>query len=68
MVLDAQIRPGSFEYALDYFADNELDLSSLHERYSADAESCTRLYFGISVPRRSTGSTTRAPFSATGAA
>lgn len=37
IVLDAQIQPGSFEYALDYLVDHELDLSSLHERYHNDA-------------------------------
>ena len=36
IVLDAQIQPGSFEYALDYLVDNELDLSALHERYNND--------------------------------
>jgi transposase len=36
VVLDAQIQPGSFEYALDYLVDNELDLSALHERYNND--------------------------------
>ena len=33
VVLDAQLMPGSFEYALDYLVDNELDLSRLDERY-----------------------------------
>jgi len=37
VVLDAQIQPGSFEYALDYLVDHELDLSALHVRYSNDA-------------------------------
>ena len=36
-MLDAQIQPGSFEYALDYLVDHELDLSSLHARYNNDA-------------------------------
>jgi transposase len=36
VVLDAQIQPGSFEYALDYLVDNELDLSALHARYNND--------------------------------
>jgi hypothetical protein len=27
VVLDAQIQPGSFEYALDYLIDHEIDLS-----------------------------------------
>ncbi|WP_157045750.1 hypothetical protein [Polaromonas sp. JS666] len=33
VVLDAQIQPGSFEYALDHLVDHELDLSCLHARY-----------------------------------
>jgi transposase len=37
VVLDAQIQPGSFEYALDYLVDHELDLSCLHARYNNDA-------------------------------
>lgn len=37
VVLDAQIQPGSFEYALDYLVDHELDLSTLHARYNNDA-------------------------------
>jgi transposase len=37
VVLDAQIQPGSFEYALDYLVDHELDLSALHARYNNDA-------------------------------
>ncbi len=36
VVLDAQIQPGSFEYALDYLIDNEIDLSALHGRYDND--------------------------------
>jgi transposase len=36
VVLDAQIQPGSFEFALDYLVDNELDLSALHARYNND--------------------------------
>jgi len=36
-VLDAQIQPGSFEYALDYLVDHELDLGALHTRYNNDA-------------------------------
>lgn len=36
VVLDAQIQPGSFEYALDYLVDHELDLSALHARYNND--------------------------------
>jgi len=34
VVLDAQLLPGSFEYALDYLVGSELDLSGLHSRYS----------------------------------
>lgn len=37
IVLDAQIQPGSLEYAQDYLVDNELDLSALHARYNNDA-------------------------------
>ena len=37
VVLDAQLMPGSFEYALDYLIDNELDLSGLDSRYNNDA-------------------------------
>jgi len=37
VVLDAQLMPGSFEYALDYLIDNELDLAGLHSRYNNDA-------------------------------
>jgi hypothetical protein len=37
VVLDAQIQPGSSEYALDYLVDNEPDLSALHARYKNDA-------------------------------
>jgi transposase len=36
VVLDAQIQPGSFEYALDYLIDHEIDLSRLDERYIND--------------------------------
>jgi len=37
VVLDAQLLPGSFEYALDYLIDNELDLAGLDTRYNNDA-------------------------------
>ena len=33
MVLEAQLMSGSFEYALDYLIDHELDLSHLDRRY-----------------------------------
>src|ERR1035437_4784167 len=36
VILDAQLMVGSFEYALDYLIDNELDISELHARYSND--------------------------------
>jgi len=36
VVLDAQIQSGSFEYALDYLIDHELDLSGIEQRYSND--------------------------------
>ncbi|MFC3110652.1 IS1182 family transposase [Undibacterium arcticum] len=37
VILDAQLMPGSFEYALDYLIDHEIDLSGLDARYSNDA-------------------------------
>jgi len=37
VVLDAQLLPGSFEFALDYLIDHELDLSALGHRYRNDA-------------------------------
>ena len=36
IVLEAQLQPGSFEYALDYLVDHQLDLSSLRSRYRND--------------------------------
>ena len=36
VVLDAQLMPDSFEYALDYLIDNEIDLSALDARYNND--------------------------------
>jgi len=36
VVLDAQLMPGSFEYALDFLVDNELDLSRFDARYKND--------------------------------
>lgn len=36
IVLDAQLIPGSFEYALDYLIGKEMDLSGLAKRYSND--------------------------------
>jgi hypothetical protein len=36
VAFDAQIQPGSFEYALDYLVDNELYLPTLHARYNND--------------------------------
>ncbi|MEO8630453.1 MAG: transposase [Betaproteobacteria bacterium] len=36
VVLDAQLIAGSFEYALDYLIDNEIDLAKLHQRYRND--------------------------------
>jgi transposase len=35
---DRQIQPGSFEYALCYLIDHELDLSAFHARYKNDHE------------------------------
>jgi len=37
VVLEAQLLPGSFEFALDYLIDHELDLSALGDRYQNDA-------------------------------
>ncbi|MEO8630843.1 MAG: IS1182 family transposase [Betaproteobacteria bacterium] len=36
VVLDAQLIAGSFEYALDYLIDDEIDLTNLHQRYRND--------------------------------
>ena len=36
IVLDAQLMEGSFEYALDYLVDHEIDLSELERRYRND--------------------------------
>lgn len=36
LVLDAQLMQGSFEYALDFLVDNELDLSRFDTRYKND--------------------------------
>ena len=36
VVLDAQLMPGSFEYALDFLVDNELNLSRFDDRYKND--------------------------------
>jgi transposase len=36
VVLDSQIMAGSFEYALDFLVDNELDLSRFDARYKND--------------------------------
>lgn len=41
VVLDAQLLPGSFEYALDYLIDQQLDLSALDARYRNDATGST---------------------------
>ena len=35
--LEAQLIPGSFEHALDYLVDHELDLRPLHAKYRNDA-------------------------------
>lgn len=36
IVLEAQLQPGSFEYALDYLVDHELDLTPLRSRFCND--------------------------------
>jgi transposase len=41
VVLDAQLMSGSFESALDYLIDHELDLRALDERYRNDATGST---------------------------
>ena len=41
VVLDAQLMSGSFEYALDYLIDQQLDLSALDRRYRNDATGCS---------------------------
>lgn len=41
VVLDAQIMPGSFEFALDYLVDHELDLSRFDLRYKNDLTGAT---------------------------
>ena len=40
VVLEAQLMSGSFEYALDYLIDQQLDLSRLDRRYHNDATGC----------------------------
>jgi transposase len=37
VILDAQLMAGSFEYALDYLIDHEIDLSGIDRRYNNDA-------------------------------
>ena len=41
VVPDAQLMRGSFEYALDYLIDHQLDLSALDRRYRNDDTGCT---------------------------
>jgi transposase len=41
VILDAQLMSGSFEYALDYLIDHQLDLSALDHRYRNDATGST---------------------------
>lgn len=36
IVLDSQLLPGSFEHALDYLIDTEMDLSGVAQRYVND--------------------------------
>jgi transposase len=36
VALDAQLMPGSFEYALDYLIDHEIDLTAFDLRYKND--------------------------------
>jgi transposase len=41
VILEAQLMSGSFEYALDYLIDHQLDLSVLDRRYRNDDTGCT---------------------------
>ena len=41
VILDAQLMSGSFEYALDYLIDHQLDMSALDHRYRNDDTGCT---------------------------
>lgn len=41
VVLDAQLMSGSFEYALDYLIDHQLDLSRLDQHYRNDDTGCS---------------------------
>ena len=41
VVLEAQLMSGSFEYALDYLIDQQLDLSRLDRRYHNNATGCS---------------------------
>ena len=36
VVLDVQLMPGSFEHALDFLVDTEIDLSGIEKRYVND--------------------------------
>lgn len=36
VVLDVQVQPGTFEYALDYLIDHEIDLSAIGRHYMND--------------------------------
>ena len=36
VMLDEQIQPGTFEFALDHLVDHELDLSGLYARFNND--------------------------------
>lgn len=50
VVLDAQLTSGSFEYALDYLSDHQLDMSALDRRYRNHATGCTA-YVPVSYSR-----------------
>lgn len=41
VMLDEQVQPGTFEFALDHLVDHELDLSALDERFRNDATGAT---------------------------
>ena len=42
-----QIQPGTFEHAIDYLVDNEIDLSSFEARYKNDETEAPAIHPGI---------------------
>ena len=55
IVLDAQLMAGSFEYALDYLIDNEVDLSGIAKRYCNDETGAPAYDPGGSAQDRASG-------------